>query len=154
MYKAKDIRPVQLANIVASELRPYVGRNKKYSKAQIARESNLSQNTISKLMHPDTGMKLDTAFKLFCVPELGPRLMDRLLGHLGYAAHPIWPGEGCYRKTHTQLAGAVNTLCLAFEDGRIDHTERPLVEEALKLVVMRANRLLANKVLNFPKEPE
>ena len=92
-------------------------------------------------MHPDTGMKLDTAFKLFCVPELGPRLMDRLLALFGYAIHPIDPGGGCYERVSTITANALAILARALEDHRVDHLEKPVVDEALKLVVAEVQRL-------------
>ena len=152
MINPRDIRAEHLANEVSSELHLFVGRKKKYTKADLSRLTGLSDNTVNVLMKPTSGMRFDTAYKLLCVPYLGQPLLDRLIAPLGVASHNIMEGQGCYRKIHTSLAEAVTELCQALEDDNIDHLEEPEIIAKLKDVRMRIDRALGpNSVLKFRK---
>ena len=108
------------------------------TRAQLASESGVNIHTVDQLLSRDPGKqrRVCLADALSLASVLGERTVSALIAPIGYAAHrPDEAPDDAPMLIAAHGMAQLATIAAAAADGRIDHTERPGVEEAADLLI-------------------
>lgn len=144
MIKAEDIDNELYKNIVAGVLRVWIGSGRKYTAKETADMIGQSLPSINNYLSRHAGPDGPGLLRLLTIPEVRLALLSKIAALVDCAVIPTDIEEnGNDFQMNAILTDAVGLFGHALADGRIDHTERPEIVEAVKSLRQHADEWLA-----------
>ncbi|MGE4321949.1 MAG: hypothetical protein AB7E60_02845 [Sphingobium sp.] len=111
---------------------------RRFTRQTLAQESGVNVHTIDSILSRDEAKhrRIALADALSIASVLGERAVNAILADIGFVARPLdEAGDACPMQMTATAMQHLSVIATAAADGRIDHVERPVVQEAADMLI-------------------